>query len=297
MSRIYDVVKRAEEEPPAYPQIAVGEVEPPVLMPTLGRIPATAAAEESPVTLESVLAQCVPTTWRPDPKSMLSFGPEERVQGTEQFRTLRSQLYQLRERQALRKILVASAVPREGRSFIAANLAQAMALQPACRALLIDADLRNPNLHDVLGTPSTPGLAEYLLSEADELGIIQRGQMENLFFIASGRAVTGQTEMFCNGRLKLLLDRVEGIFDWIILDSPAAMPVSDSWLVSNLCEGVLMVVRSNSTPLDVVRRARQNFSDEKLLGVVLNGTPAEMDPHMRHYYSASTTRSVPKEVA
>jgi protein-tyrosine kinase len=265
----------------------VGEAEPPVVMAAAGPVPATPAAKAPSVALETVLEQCLQTKWLPDTKTMLFFGPEEEVEGTEQFRTLRSQLYQLREKESLRMILVVSAVPGEGRSFVAANLAQAMARQPGCRALLIDADLRNPNLHVSLGTPATPGLGEYLLGETDELGIIQRGQMENLFFIASGRHLSGQTEILCNGRLKLLLDHLEGIYDWIILDSPAAMPVSDAALISNFCDGVLMVVRSSSTPFDVVRKAQQKFSDEKLLGVVLNGSPAEIDPQVRHYHSAS----------
>ena len=297
MGRIYDVLKRAEREQAAYTEIGVGEADPSVMMPAAEPVPAAPAAEESSLALETVLARCIQTVWLPDTRTMLFFGSEERVEGTEQFRSLRSQIYQLRERRSLRRILVASAVPGEGRSFVAANLAQVMARQPGCRVLLIDADLRNPNLHSALGTSPTPGLAEYLLGEADELGIIQIGQMENLFFIASGRAVSGQTEMFCNGRLKLLLDRVGAIFEWIILDSPAALPVSDSWEVSKCCDGVLMVVRSNSTPFDVVRRAQQKFSEDKLLGVALNGTPAEIDPKVRHYYNAAALRSGAKKTA
>jgi len=213
---------------------------------------------------------------------MLFFGSEEPVHGTEEFRTLRSQLYQLREKQPLRTILVTSSLPREGRTFVAANLAQVMARQPGCRTLLIDADLRNPSLHLALGTSAMPGLSEYLLGEVDELGILQRGQMENLFFLASGRPVSGQTEVVSNGRLKSLLDRLEPLFDWIIIDSPAAIPVSDSGLIANFCDGVLMVVRSDSTPFDLVRKARQKFNPERLLGVVLNGIPAEIDPQTQY---------------
>lgn len=226
---------------------------------------------------------------------MLFFSSEEQIEGTEQFRTLRSQLYQLRGKQALRRILVASSIPREGRSFVAANLAQVMARQPGCRALLIDADLRSPHLHLDLGTPASPGLSEYLSAETNEYGIIRRGQMENLFFIASGRPVSGPTEIVSNGRLKVLLDHLERLFDWIIIDSPAALPVSDSGLIANLCDGVLLVVRSNSTPFDVVRKARQRFSEERVLGVVLNGIPAEIDLQVRHYLSAIGPGSDPKE--
>jgi protein-tyrosine kinase len=308
MSRIHDALKRAQQDRSIYEGIGLQEVEAPAPIPATGPIPVTPAADTarshamppvSPpsdsIAVDTLLARCPPTTWAPDTKTMLFFGAEEQAHGTEQFRTLRSQLYQLRERQSLRKILIASSVPREGRSFVASNLAQVMARQPGCRALLIDADLRSPRLHLALGTSPSLGLSEYLLGETEEFGIIQRGQMENLFFVASGRPVTGQTEIVSNGRLKFLLDRLEPLFDWIIVDSPAAIPVSDAGLIANFCDGVLMVVRSNSTPFDIVRKARQKFNDERVLGVVLNGIPAAIDPQTQHYFSTSGPASGPKE--
>jgi protein-tyrosine kinase len=308
MSRIHDALKRAQQERSIYEGISVEDVEVPMAIPASGPIPVNPAADavrshstppvsraSDPIALDALLARCPPTTWLPDTKTMLFFNTEEHVHGVEQFRTLRSQLYQLRERQSLRKILVASSVPREGRSFVAANLAQVLARQPGCRALLIDADLRSPRLHSSLGTSPSPGLSQYLLGETEEFGIIQRGQMENLFFVASGRPVSSQTEVVSNGRLKFLLDRLEPLFDWIIVDSPAAIPVSDAGLIANFCDGVLMVVRSNSTPFDVVRKARQRFNDERVLGVVLNGIPAEIDPQTQHYFNAHGPTSGPKE--
>jgi capsular exopolysaccharide synthesis family protein len=217
----------------------------------------------------------------PDPAWMLSFGGMESAQGTEEFRALRSRLYQLREKRTLKSVLVASALPKEGRSFIAANLAQVMALQPECRVLLIDADLRNPKLNSALGTSPTPGLSEYLLQEAEEFGITQKGSTDNLFFIPSGRSVAGPTELVANGRLKSLIDRFEPLFDWIIIDSPAAVPVSDAGLLANYCDGILMVVRSNSTPFDIVRRARERFREESLVGVVLNVVEIGSNPEAR----------------
>jgi protein-tyrosine kinase len=234
---------------------------------------------------ESMLGQCRLMNWVPDTKTMLFFDSQEQAPGREQFRDLRSRLYHLRERMPLRKVLVTSSLPKEGRSFTAANLAQVLACQHSCRTLLVDADLRNPSLHQSLGTLATPGLSEYLLHETEEFGILQRGPMENLFFIAAGRSISGQSELISNGRFKTLLDRIDGLFDWIIIDSPATLPVSDSGLVANFCDGVLMIVRSDSTPFDVVRKARERFRDENLLGVVLNGIPES--PHKNHYYGAA----------
>jgi len=239
-----------------------------------------------------ILLQSPSMTWLPSTKTMLFFGSEEPTPGQEQFRTLRTRLYQLREKIRLSTILITSSLPKEGKSFTAANLAQVMACQKGCRALLIDADLRSPSLHLALGTTAAPGLSEYLLNETEEFAIIQKGQMENLFFIPSGRPVSGQTELVSNGRFKLLLNRLGPLFDWIVIDSPAALPVSDSGLVANFCDGVLLVVRSNSTPFDVVRKARERFREDHLLGVVLNGIPAES--HLEnHYYSETPDASSP----
>jgi capsular exopolysaccharide synthesis family protein len=193
-------------------------------------------------------------------------------------------LYQIRDKQRLSKILVAGALPKEGKSFTAANLAQVIVRQHGRSALLIDADLRNPQLHKVLGTEPGPGLSEYLQAETDELSIIQRGPLENLFFIPGGRKNQKPAELVANGRMKFLLDRLEPLFDWTILDSPPAALVSDAALLANYCDGVLLVIRSNHTPVDAARRACKEFAQHNLLGVALNGIAPEASPYARYYY-------------
>ena len=232
--------------------------------------PSPAESSADCMTRDSVLSVCPRKAWTCDPAALLSFNGGPPARGTEEFRALRSKLYQLQQKAPLKSLLVASAMPKEGRSFVAANLAQVMALQPECRVLLIDGDLRNPRLHSSFGTAATPGFSEYLLHELGEFGIMQRGAGTNLFFIPSGRLVGGPTELVANGRLRSLLDQVEPLFDWIIFDSPPAVPVSDASLLANHCDGVLLVVRSDSTPFDLVRKAREKFREESLVGVVLN---------------------------
>ena len=184
---------------------------------------------------------------------------------------MRSRLYHAREKVTLKKVLVTSALPKEGKSFMALNLAQVMAQQHGRRVLLIDADLRRPRLHQMLGTVPNPGLAEYLTGQDDEVTIMQRGPLENLFFVPGGRKIENPAELVANGRLKVLLQRVEPLFDWIIIDSPPAVSMSDAGILAKSCDGVLIVVRSNKTPFDVARKARQEFAAQTLLGVVLNG--------------------------
>jgi capsular exopolysaccharide synthesis family protein len=186
----------------------------------------------------------------------------------------------------LKKVLVTSALPKEGKSFTAANLAQVLVRQHGRRVLLIDADLRGPRLHMMLGTTSSPGLVDYLQGDCDEFSIMQRGPMENLFFIPSGQETSNPAELVSNGLLKTLLQRVEALFDWIIIDSPPAVPVSDAGVLGKACDGVLLVVRSNATPVDMARRARQEFPDDALVGVVLNGANADAMPYTRYYYDS-----------
>ncbi len=290
MSRIHEALKKAEQERAmSQPTVRV-EVGQSVLEPSaepVGSIPAApsfhAFSPGAAFTPESLLTSRR-TNWTPDLKTMLFFSGEEHGSGIEEFRTLRSRLYQAREKQPLAKLLVTSALPKEGKSFTSANLAQVIARQHGRRVLLIDADLRNPQLHNLLGAEPGPGLSEYLQSAADELSIIQRGPMENLFLIPAGRNQGNPAELVSNGRMKFLLSRLEAMFDWIIIDSPPAVLVSDAALLANYCDGVLLVVRSNNTPVDAARKAMQEFSDRNLVGVVLNGMAPGLSPYSQYYY-------------
>jgi protein-tyrosine kinase len=293
MSRIHEALKKAEQEramsqPAVQVDTASAALETPD-GPAAAMTSAVALAGAAPAisfTPDSLLARSRQTKWKPDPKSMLFFNGEEHGSGREEFRTLRSRLYQTREKQPLSKLLVTSPLPKEGKSFIAANLAQVIVRQHGKRALLIDADLRNPQLHNLLGTEPGPGISEYLRSENDEFSIIQRGSMENLFLIPAGRNSGNPAELVANGRLKFLLNRVEPMFDWIIIDSPPAALMSDAALLANYCDGVLLVVRSNNTPIDAARKARAEFADHNVVGVVLNGIAPELSPYSQYYYES-----------
>src|SRR5271163_3477978 len=299
MSRIHDALKRAEQEratsagthiEPAFDQPELQNDEPRENPASLHPMGATAMPSmASGMNYESLVARCPQTEWKPDERTMLFFQEEDTRVGAEEFRTLRSRLYQIREKMPLKRLMVTSALPKEGKSFVAANLAQVMVRQHGRRTLVIDADLRNPGMHRHLGASQTPGLAEYLLGECDEFTPLQRGPMENLFFLPAGRTVPSAPELLANGRLKLFLQRVEPLFDWIILDSSPVIPVSDATLVAGACDGILMVVRSNVTPSDMARRAREEFPDKLLLGVVLNGTSSGEVPRSKYYYGEAVS--------
>jgi protein-tyrosine kinase len=291
MSRIHEALKKAEQEramnQPATRVETVSSVLEPSPEPASMMAPPVSVTVAAPsFSAESLLARSRQTTWSPDPAKMPFLSDKEHAMGTEEFRTLRSRLYQLREKQSLSKILITSALPKEGKSFTAANLAQVIVRQHGRRAVLIDADLRNPQVHRVFGAEPGPGLSDYLAQETDEYSILQRGSIENLFLIPAGSMRGNPAELLANGRMKHLLSRLEQVFDWIIIDSPPAVPVADATIIAKDCDGVLLVVRSNSTPVDAARRARREFADRNVIGVVLNGITPELSPYTQYYYSA-----------
>ncbi len=299
MSRIHDALKRAEQERATslggHVEPALAEREPePVLVPATTEASAGAAAMpslSSALTYETLLARCPVANWNPDTRTMLFFQDDDNRRGAEEFRTLRSRLYQIREKLTITKLMVTSALPKEGKSFVAANLAQVLVRQHGRRVLLIDADLRNPGMHHHLGTRQAPGLSDYLMGASDEISIMQRGPMDNLFFVPAGQISSGAPELLANGRLKLFLQRVEPLFDWIVMDSAPVIPVADSTILANFCDGVLMVVRSQVTPSDLAARARAEFEEKLLLGVVLNGASTDQRYRSAYYYGEAQNSS------
>jgi protein-tyrosine kinase len=290
MSRIHEALKKAEQARAASQEGVQPETGHMPDMSPAGLIPgpdipspeAPVFSNHSPV-VDTVLSRCASAPWHPDENTMLFFGAQDNARGMEEFRTLRSRLYQLREKMPLQKLLVTSALPKEGKSFVAANLAQVMVKQHGQRVLLIDGDLRGSTLHETFGTSGAPGFSEYLMGEKDEFSILQRGPMDNLFFIPAGRQASTPAELVANGHLKLLLNRLEPLFDWIVIDSPPVVPVSDASLLANFCDGVLLVVRSQVTPFDMARKARLEFHDKQLVGVVLNGIDYDASAYSRYY--------------
>jgi capsular exopolysaccharide synthesis family protein len=182
--------------------------------------------------------------------------------------------------------LITSSVPAEGKSFVAANLAQSLARQPKSRVLLIDADLRISQLHYLLGAPNKPGLTDYLRGETDEISIIQMDTKQGFSFIPAGDGVADPSELILGGRMKKLLDLVTPAFNWVILDSPPALAVHDASVLADLCDGVLFVVKAGETTYENAVKASAEFRQKNLLGVVLNQVDKNDFYGTYHYSSA-----------
>ena len=298
MSRIHDALKKAAEERASQPQASssltfVDVTEGISRSAQAGNELDTAqikgggkAGKQPFVQFEQLLKRCAHPKWTLDPRMNVFGGTDSKKIGGEPFRTLRSRLSQIAGTRMLKRILITSSVPAEGKTFVAANLAQSIIRQPDRRVLLIDADLRASRLHVTLGAPSTPGLTDYLRGEADEYAIIQCGPDENLCFIPGGNEVSNPSELLPSDRMRHLLDIVTPMFDFVIVDSPPATPVHDPSLLADLCDGVLFVVRAGVTDVEVAEKAVAEFREKNLLGVVLNG--AEREAAYGQYYNHYT---------
>ena len=299
MSRIHEALKKAAQDRAAQTPAAVTadlvdgaaeinrHIEPPDDLLRAERVRLETAdprfKEARFLNYEELVKRCTHPKWTLDARNSVFVGADSDRVGAERFRTLRSRLYQIAGTQQLKKLLITSSIPAEGKTFVAANLAQSIVRQPDRRVLLIDADLRASRLHQTLGAPSGPGLSDYLRGEVDEYAIIQNGLEGNLCFIPGGQQVSNPSELLLRDKMKHLLDMMTAVFDWIIIDSPPALPVHDASMLADQCDGVLFVVRAGSTDSEIAKRVVAEFRDKNLLGVVLNRVDSA-DTYNNYYY-------------
>ena len=166
------------------------------------------------------------------------------------------------------------------------NLAQALIQKSGLSVLVIDADLRRPRAHAILGAKASPGLVEYLRGEVDDTDIIQFGrigQIDSLCFIASGTRVENPSELLSNGRFETLLRRLIPVFDWILIDSPPCLPVADTNILADLSDGVLIVARAGSTPSASLQKAQQQLQKKNVVGMVLNAAQEKLGAYRTYY--------------
>ncbi len=286
MSRIYDALQRADLERRAAQETGATETAEPFFVPEM---------EEPPVLkVEVILEKIVRRLWAPSLLSLPTLG--ERGESIEQFRGLRSHIYQLCDQAPLKTILVCSGEPAEGKSFVAANLAMSMARNSSSNVLLIDADLRSPVLHTILGAPLTPGITEYLTGAADAIDILQRNQsarkvegsraqgMPDLAFISAGSGGDNSSELIANHRIEELIATLAPHFDWIVIDSPPVMAFADAVDLARAADGVLLVARAAITSFEVAQRAQAAFCNSRILGFVLNAARNVPDNGYYYYY-------------
>jgi capsular exopolysaccharide synthesis family protein len=242
-----------------------------------------ASAQTGNVLYDKLVAKCRRIEWKIDTRFSVFAGESAFPHGAEKFRTLRSRLHQIAATRPLKRVLVTSSVPEEGKTFIASNLAQSIIRQENKKVLLMDGDLRASRLHLTLGAAGAPGLTDYLSGAAEESQVIQVGSQDNLCFIPGGTGVANPSELLQSDKMKVLLDRLTPLFDWVIVDSPPAIAVHDASVLADMCDGVLFVVRAGKTDFEVAQKAIGEFREKDLLGVVLNRV-GKSETHGDYYY-------------
>jgi len=201
--------------------------------------------------------------------------------GTEKFRFLGVRLRQLQQSRPLKKLLITSTIPEEGKSTVAANLATILARRQQPKILLLEGDLRRPSLGKQFGVGSLPGLSEWLQGEPRPIQHIYRLEGPNLWFLPAGRPPANPLELMQSGRLSELLNQLSAWFDWIVIDSPPILPLADTSVWARLADGILLVTREGTTKRRMLQRGLQALEQSKLLGAVVNSS-ANTD-HSNYY--------------
>ena len=191
----------------------------------------------------------------------------------EQFRKLRMSLNYIGVNSKRKRILVTSSISGEGKSFIASNLALTLALSNR-KVILLDFDLNNPTLRSKLKIQEMRGISEYLQgeAEADDI-IVQTDVNPNFYMIPPGSLPYNPTELIMNGKAEELLNYLDGIFDFIIIDTAPVLPVTDAYVLSPYCDATLFVIRHGYTPKLFIERLDANNKINHLnnAAIVFNG--------------------------
>ncbi len=203
----------------------------------------------------------------------------------EAIRLLGVRLRGLRRKQPLKKVLITSTIPREGKSTISANLACALARASDQRTLLVEGDLRRPSLAHMFGVQTACGMIEWLREGGSASANIYRLHDAGLWLMPAGRTSGNPIEFLQSQRLPELMEQLAAWFDWIIIDSPPVLPLADTSVWMRLADGVLLVTRQGTTEKRQLQKGLEALDHAKLLGALVNGSRASA--YSEYYYSPS----------
>ncbi len=192
--------------------------------------------------------------------------------GAEAYRVLRTHILQQTRVSGMNTIMITSAVPREGKTVTAMNLAFSLAREFENTVLLVDADLRKQSVHKYLGYESDRGLMDYLMDGMPVAELMTWPGIEKMTIISGGRTIQESAELLGSPRMRALVDEVKGRYPdrYVIFDAPSLLAGADALTLATLVDQVIVVVHANKTPLDDVTKAIQLLPREKILGFVMN---------------------------
>src|SRR5688572_667998 len=278
MAKVYDALRRAEEErrkhsDAAAPPIARLEWEPEVA-------PETAAVSAPKPPRVSLFRRFWPRRIAEEgaadfnKRRIAQLQPDSYI--AEQFRALRGRIDALETPDhRIRTIAVTSAVPGEGKTTASINLALVTALSLGRRVLLVDCDLRRPRVHSALGLRPKAGLSELLNGEVSFEEAVMRADGADLDVLAVRDRPVNPSELLSSPSMRELIASVAKRYDRVILDTPAALGLPDAKAVGDQCDGLIMVVRADKTRQEDVQSVLEILGRGRVLGVVLNGTSVD----------------------
>ncbi|MEO7802491.1 MAG: polysaccharide biosynthesis tyrosine autokinase [Ginsengibacter sp.] len=193
----------------------------------------------------------------------------------EQFRQLRAAAGLYSKANTIKKILLTSSISGEGKSLVSANLALSLS-RSGKKVVLVDLDIRHPQLEKLFTVQNEVGMAQYLETEIPESEIIQVSEFNNLHLVTAGRTSANPTELLLNGKLSSFLTYLEQSFDFIVIDTSPVGPVTDAYILSDFCDLTLYVVRHNYTPTSYIKKLDRNIKSMPLknVAIIFNGIKA-----------------------
>jgi capsular exopolysaccharide synthesis family protein len=202
----------------------------------------------------------------------------------EKFRFLGVRLKHLQRERQLKKVLITSTIPREGKSMVAANLACTLGRASQEKVLLVEGDVRRPSLSGLFGAEKVAGLCDSLRGERNLENSVRHLTEPGIWFLPAGVVPQNPQEVLQSAALAALMNQLTSWFDWIIIDSPPVMPLADTSIWARLADGILIVVRQGVTEKRQLERGLEAIDAKKLIGSVLNGSRRQTESD--YYYAA-----------
>jgi polysaccharide biosynthesis transport protein len=201
----------------------------------------------------------------------------------EAFRSIRTNVLFASAEAGSKTVVVTSTVPGEGKTLVSANMALSLAMAGQ-RVLLVDADLRRPKVHDIFEASQEPGLSNLLVGAVAPSQAIQHTSTQNLWLLTAGKSPPNPAELLGSKRFSEFLNSLKDLFDWVIIDSPPVMAVTDASVVSHVATGVVFVVGAEMIGRSTAKAALEQLDGAKAryVGAILNRVDLTRHPY---YYS------------
>jgi capsular exopolysaccharide synthesis family protein len=233
--------------------------------------PGPAFNEVSQATAGTVDFQAPVEEARLSPESRVVILSDPKSAGADRFRYLRMCLREVRAAAKLRSLLITSPLPLDGKSTVALNLATTLSRSGKHPVLVIEADLHHPTLAGRLGIQSRQGLAECLEEGLDPMSALWRIEPLGWHLLQAGKPTGNPTELLQSELLPRIIQGLSSEFEWVLIDAPPLVPLTDAVSLSKLVDATLLVVRAGTTPRDSVEESLALLGPERVLGVVFNG--------------------------